>query len=72
VADYQIRREGEWYCTAGQGASNHVTEKSVVLAMGKSALTEDFSAIQNYICAFSNATVHRGNCSGPHEKTGRP
>jgi len=33
------------------------TEKTVVLAMGTPYLTEDFPAIQNYICAFSNATV---------------
>jgi len=33
------------------------TEKTAVLAMGTPYLTEDFPAIQNYICAFSNATV---------------
>jgi beta-N-acetylhexosaminidase len=33
------------------------TEKTVVLAMGTPYLTEDFPAIQNYICTFSNATV---------------
>jgi beta-N-acetylhexosaminidase len=32
-------------------------EKTVVLAMGTPYLTEDFPAIQNYICTFSNATV---------------
>jgi len=31
--------------------------KTAVLAMGNPYLTEDFPAIQNYICAFSNATV---------------
>ena len=35
----------------------HATEKTVVLAMGTPYLTEDFPTIQNYICAFSNATV---------------
>ena len=33
------------------------TEKTAVLAMGTPYLTEDFPAIQNYICTFSNATV---------------
>lgn len=32
-------------------------EKTVVLAMGSPYLTDDFPAIQNYICTFSNATV---------------
>jgi beta-N-acetylhexosaminidase len=32
-------------------------EKTAVLAMGNPYLTEDFPAIQNYICAYSNATV---------------
>jgi len=31
--------------------------KTAVLAMGTPYLTEDFPAIQNYICTFSNATV---------------
>ena len=31
--------------------------KTAVLAMGTPYLTEDFPTIQNYICAFSNATV---------------
>jgi hypothetical protein len=31
--------------------------RTAVLAMGNPYLTEDFPAIQNYICAFSNATV---------------
>jgi beta-N-acetylhexosaminidase len=33
------------------------SEKTAVLAMGTPYLTEDFPAIQNYICTFSNATV---------------
>src|ERR1700757_4846344 len=33
------------------------TRKTAVLAMGTPYLTEDFPTIQNYICAFSNATV---------------
>jgi beta-N-acetylhexosaminidase len=32
-------------------------EKTAVLAMGNPYLAEDFPAIQNYICAYSNATV---------------
>jgi beta-N-acetylhexosaminidase len=32
-------------------------EKTAVLAMGSPYLTDDFPAIQNYICTFSNATV---------------
>jgi beta-N-acetylhexosaminidase len=35
----------------------HAKEKTAVLAMGNPYLTDDFPAIQNYICAFSNATV---------------
>lgn len=31
--------------------------KTVVLAMGSPYLTDDFPAIQNYVCTFSNATV---------------
>lgn len=31
--------------------------KTVVLAMGNPYLVQDFPAIQNYVCAFSNATV---------------
>jgi len=33
------------------------SERTVVLAMGSPYLTDDFPAIQNYICTFSNATV---------------
>jgi beta-N-acetylhexosaminidase len=32
-------------------------ERTAVLAMGNPYLTDDFPAIQNYICTFSNATV---------------
>jgi beta-N-acetylhexosaminidase len=32
-------------------------EKTVVLAMGNPYLAEDFPMIENYICAFSNASV---------------
>ena len=32
-------------------------ERTLVLAMGSPYLTDDFPAIQNYICTFSNATV---------------
>lgn len=32
-------------------------DKTAVLAMGNPYLTDDFPAIQNYICTFSNATV---------------
>jgi beta-N-acetylhexosaminidase len=35
----------------------HATEKTVVLAMGTPYLTDDFPAIENSICTFSNATV---------------
>jgi len=31
--------------------------RTVVLAMGNPYVIEDFPAIQNYVCAFSNATV---------------
>jgi beta-N-acetylhexosaminidase len=33
------------------------SEKTAVLAMGNPYLTDDFPAIQNYICTFSNVTV---------------
>jgi beta-N-acetylhexosaminidase len=36
---------------------DHAAERTVVLAMGNPYLLTDFPAIQNYICAFSNATV---------------
>jgi beta-N-acetylhexosaminidase len=36
---------------------DHAAEKTVVLAMGNPYLAQDFSAVQNYLCTFSNATV---------------
>jgi beta-N-acetylhexosaminidase len=36
---------------------DHAAEKTVVLAMGNPYLAQDFPAIQNYVCAFSNAAV---------------
>jgi len=36
---------------------NRAAEKTAVLAMGNPYLTDDFPAIQNYICTFSNVTV---------------
>lgn len=36
---------------------DRAAQKTAVLAMGTPYLTEDFPAIQNYICTFSNATV---------------
>ena len=35
----------------------HAAERTVVLAMGNPYLAQDFPAIQNYICTFSNATI---------------
>jgi len=35
----------------------HAAEKTVVVAMGNPYMAADFPAIQNYMCAFSNATV---------------
>ena len=35
----------------------HAAGKTVVLAMGNPYLAQDFLAIQNYLCAYSNATV---------------
>jgi beta-N-acetylhexosaminidase len=40
-----------------EGILRRAADKSVVLAMGSPYLTDDFPAIQNYICTFSNATV---------------
>ncbi len=40
-----------------QKTLDHAAEKTVVLAMGNPYLAQDFSAVQNYICTFSNATV---------------
>jgi len=39
------------------GILSRASEKTVVLAMGTPYLTEDFPAIQNYVCTFSNARV---------------
>lgn len=39
------------------GILRRASDKTVVLAMGSPYLTDDFPAIQNYICTFSNATV---------------
>jgi beta-N-acetylhexosaminidase len=36
---------------------DHAANRTVVLAMGNPYLVQDFPAIQNYLCAFSNATV---------------
>ena len=40
-----------------QKVLDHAAEKTTVLAMGNPYIAQDFPAIQNYICAFSNATV---------------
>jgi beta-N-acetylhexosaminidase len=40
-----------------QKVLDHAAEKTVVLAMGNPYLAQDFPAVQNYLCAFSNATV---------------
>jgi beta-N-acetylhexosaminidase len=36
---------------------DHAASRTVVLAMGNPYVGQDFPAIQNYVCAFSNATV---------------
>jgi beta-N-acetylhexosaminidase len=36
---------------------DHAAQKTAVLAMGNPYLAQDFPAVQNYLCAFSNATV---------------
>ena len=36
---------------------DHAAERTVVLAIGNPYVVQDFPAIQNYLCAFSNATV---------------
>ncbi len=36
---------------------NHAAKRTVVLAMGNPYLAQDFPAIQNYLCAYSNVTV---------------
>jgi beta-N-acetylhexosaminidase len=40
-----------------QKVLDHAAEKTVVLAMGNPYLAQDFPAIQNYFCSFSNASV---------------
>jgi beta-N-acetylhexosaminidase len=40
-----------------QKVLDHAAEKTAVLAMGNPYLAQDFPAVQNYLCAFSNATV---------------
>jgi beta-N-acetylhexosaminidase len=35
----------------------HAADRAVVLAMGNPYVVQDFPAIKNYVCAFSNATV---------------
>jgi beta-N-acetylhexosaminidase len=35
----------------------HAAAKTAVLAMGNPYLAQDFAAVQNYLCTFSNATV---------------
>jgi beta-N-acetylhexosaminidase len=39
------------------GILDHAAERTVVLAMGNPYVIQDFPAIQNYVCAFSNVTV---------------
>jgi beta-N-acetylhexosaminidase len=36
---------------------DHGAEQTAVLAMGNPYLAQDFPAVQNYLCSFSNATV---------------
>jgi len=43
--------------TLFQKILDRASEKTAVLAMGNPYLTDDFPAIQNYICTFSNVTV---------------
>jgi len=40
-----------------QKVLDHAADKTAVLAMGNPYLAQDFPAIQNYLCTFSNATV---------------
>jgi beta-N-acetylhexosaminidase len=40
-----------------QKVLDNAAEKTAVLAMGNPYLAQDFPAVQNYLCAFSNATV---------------
>ena len=40
-----------------QSMLDHAAQKTAVLAMGNPYVAQDFPAIQNYLCTFSNATV---------------
>jgi beta-N-acetylhexosaminidase len=40
-----------------QRVLDHAAAKTALLAMGNPYLAQDFSAVQNYLCTFSNATV---------------
>jgi beta-N-acetylhexosaminidase len=40
-----------------QSILDHAAEKTAVLAMGNPYVAQDFPAIQNYVCTFSNASV---------------
>ena len=40
-----------------QSILDHAAEKTAVLAMGNPYVAQDFPAIQNYLCTFSNASV---------------
>jgi beta-N-acetylhexosaminidase len=40
-----------------QSILDHAAEKTVVLAMGNPYVAQDFPAIQNYLCTFSNAGI---------------
>jgi beta-N-acetylhexosaminidase len=40
-----------------QAVLDHAAQKTVVLAMGNPYVAQDFPAIQNYLCTFSNAGV---------------
>jgi len=40
-----------------QKVLDHAAEKTAVLAVGNPYLAQDFPAVQNYLCTFSNATV---------------
>jgi len=40
-----------------QKVLDHAAEKTVMLAMGNPYLAQEFPAVQNYLCTFSNASV---------------
>jgi beta-N-acetylhexosaminidase len=40
-----------------QSILDHAAQKTAVLAMGNPYVAQDFPAIQNYLCTFSNATI---------------